>query len=225
MGQASANGLFVVGFHRDSEPTCQIVVSNAEGSASHTVQVARTDYDIQNITGLPQNTVTPTAPALLARIAAEVQRKNVGFASHADSDDFRNGFIMPLKAVRVSGRFGGQRILNGTPSTPHFGTDLACPTGTQIVAPAAGLVSFAESDMHYEGGLTMIDHGQGLISLYLHQSRVDVKAGDRVAQGQPIGLVGMKGRATGPHLCWRLRWHGRQLDASMLVGAKAPGVA
>jgi murein DD-endopeptidase MepM/ murein hydrolase activator NlpD len=215
----------VVGYDRDAGPSSTLIVANDEGSASHTLQLAPAEYDIQRVDGLPQNTVTPSDPALLERIKAEVARKQVGFASRTDDDAFGAGFIMPVQAVRISGRFGGQRVLNGVPATPHYGTDLACPTGAQIIAPAAGLICFAESDMHYEGGLTMIDHGQGLISLYLHQSRVDVTAGQRVAQGQPIGLVGMKGRATGPHLCWRLRWRGRQMNAALMVGVMAPGLA
>jgi murein DD-endopeptidase MepM/ murein hydrolase activator NlpD len=225
-GEASGQGLFVVGLDRDAPAEVIVTATTTDGaSESRTIAVAPTDYDIQRVDGLPQDTVTPTDPALLERIKAEVARKQVGFASRTDDDAFAGGFIMPVQAVRVSGRFGGQRILNGVPATPHYGADLACPEGTQIIAPAAGTVSFAEADMHYEGGLTMIDHGQGLISLYLHQSRVDVKAGDRVVQGQPIGLVGMKGRATGPHLCWRLRWHGRQMDPTLMVGVAAPGAA
>ena len=74
-------------------------------------------------------------------------------------------------------------------------------------------------------GLTLIDHGQGLISAYLHQSRLDVQPGDRVVQGQAIGRVGSSGRATGPHLCWRLKWRDRNLDPSHLVGAEAPPMA
>ena len=80
----------------------------------------------------------------------------------------------------------------------------------------------ANPDMHFEGGLTMIDHGQGLVTVYLHQSRIDVKAGDPVVQGQVIGAVGMTGRATGPHLCWRMRWRGRNLDPMLLVGLQPP---
>ena len=80
----------------------------------------------------------------------------------------------------------------------------------------------AEPDLHFEGGLTLIDHGQGLIGMFLHQSRLLVRAGDRVARGQPIGAVGQTGRATGPHLCWRLKWRDRNLDPSLLVGASAP---
>ena len=100
--------------------------------------------------------------------------------------------------------------------------DLAAPEGTPIRAPAAGLVVMADPDMHFEGGLTLIDHGQGLVSMYLHQSRQDIRAGQRVAQGQPIGAVGHKGRATGPHLCWRMTWRGRHMDPSLFLGAHPP---
>jgi len=220
--QASAEGLFVVGFDRDAPSQVTIRVVAKGGEVSRVLDIAKTAYDIQRIDGLPQDQVTPTDPALLARIHAEALRKAVGFASDVDSDNFRNGFIMPVKATRQSSRFGGQRILNGVPMTPHYGADLAAPIGTPVVAPAPGVVSFAETGLHYEGGLIMIDHGQGLISLYLHLSKVLVSKGDMVNRGQLIGEVGMEGRATGPHLCWRLKWHGRNLDPTLLVGARAP---
>lgn len=222
MGQASAKGLFLIGFDRDAAAAAVIGVQSAEGAATHEVQVAPVEYDVQRIDGLPQDTVTPEDPALLARIAAETARKNVGFASNIDNDFFEGGFDMPLKAIRVSGRFGGQRILNGVPSRPHYGADLAAPLGTPVSAPAPGIVSFAETGLHYEGGLIMIDHGQGLISLYLHLSRVDVTQGQALYRGQTIGAVGAEGRATGPHLCWRLKWHGRNLDPTLLINVKAP---
>jgi murein DD-endopeptidase MepM/ murein hydrolase activator NlpD len=116
----------------------------------------------------------------------------------------------------MSGAWGNQRVLNGVPATPHMGFDIAAPAGTPIKAPASGTVSLAESDLHYEGGLVFIDHGQGLISMYLHMSRVDVKPGDVVVQGQTIGAVGAKGRATGPHLCWRMKWRDRYLNPAIV---------
>jgi murein DD-endopeptidase MepM/ murein hydrolase activator NlpD len=124
--------------------------------------------------------------------------------------------------VRRSSRFGGQRILNGEAKRPHYGVDLAAPVGTPVVAPAAGVVSFAETGLHYEGGLILIDHGQGLITAYLHLSRVAVTAGQSVTQGQLIGAVGKEGRATGPHLCWRMRWRDQNLDPSLMVGLAPP---
>ena len=186
------------------------------------MQVAPTAYDIQKIDGLPQDTVTPSDPALLARIHAEAQRKAMGFASRADTDDFKTGFSMPLQSYRQSARFGGQRIMNGTPMRPHYGADLAAPVGTLVMAPADAIVAFAETGLHYEGGLILLDHGQGLITDYLHLSRIDVKPGQRVVRGQIIGAVGKEGRATGPHLCWRMKWRDRNLDPMLFVGARAP---
>jgi murein DD-endopeptidase MepM/ murein hydrolase activator NlpD len=135
---------------------------------------------------------------------------------------FRDGFVTPVSSYRLSGRFGGQRILNGVPERPHNGSDLAAPIGTPVTAPADGRVSFAETGLHYEGALILIDHGQGLVSAYLHLSRVDVAAGQSVTRGQLIGLVGKEGRATGPHLCWRMKWRGRNLDPLLMVGAPQP---
>jgi murein DD-endopeptidase MepM/ murein hydrolase activator NlpD len=83
-------------------------------------------------------------------------------------------------------------------------------------------VCFAESGLHYEGGLIMLDHGQGLISAYLHLSELEVRQGQRVEQGDKIGEVGREGRATGPHLCWRMKWRGRNMDPLLMIGARAP---
>ena len=221
-GTASATGLFVVGFDRDAGPSADLVVRTKDGQAEHRIAIDKVDYDIQRIDGLPPDQVEPSDPVLLARIAAEARRKAVGFASDLDADDFKGGFILPVEGARLSARFGGQRILNGEAKRPHYGDDLAAPVGTPVVAPAPGVVAFAETGLHYEGGLIMIDHGQGLISLYLHLSRIDVAVGQAVSRGQTIGAVGKEGRATGPHLCWRLKWRGRNLDPMLLVGPGAP---
>ncbi|WP_374345329.1 M23 family metallopeptidase [Phenylobacterium sp.] len=221
-GQASEAGYFFVGFDRDAPAQVEIKVATPDGEATHIAVIAPGLFNIQRIDGLPQDQVSPQDPVLLARIAAEVERKTAGFASLVDLDAFRTGFITPVAKYRLSAKFGGQRILNGEPKRPHYGDDLAAPVGTPIRAPAAGVVAFAETGLHFEGGLTLIDHGQGLITAYLHQSRIDVKAGDSVARGQVIGAVGKEGRVTGPHLCWRMKWHGRNLDPMLLVGAKAP---
>ena len=222
VGPASAQGLFVVGFDRDGPPDAEIRVRTQDGEAAHRAEIAKGVFDIQRISGLPEDQVTPTDPALLARLEAEARRKAAGFASRADIDDFKDGFVLPVHGFRLTAHFGGQRILNGEPKRPHYGDDLAAPVGTPVSAPAGGVVSFAETGLHYEGGLIMIDHGQGLVSCYLHLSRVDVSRGQSVRRGEPIGAVGKEGRATGPHLCWRLKWRGRNLDPMLLVGARAP---
>lgn len=222
VGTASLAGYFFVGFDRDARTETTLTVETELGATSQTLAIAKGDFDIQRIGGLPQDQVAPSDPALLARIRAEAALKAAAYASRIDDDAFRGGFTMPLKSWRLSARFGGQRILNGLPQTPHFGSDLAAPTGSAIMAPAAGVVTLANPAMHFEGGLTMIDHGQGLVTVYLHQSRIDVSAGDTVVQGQAIGAVGMTGRATGPHLCWRMRWRGLNLDPLLLVGLQPP---
>ena len=218
IGPASADGYFFLGFDRDAPAAATVSAQTDQGVVSYAMTIVPGDFDIQRINGLPQDQVNPTDPALLERIKADIALKAAGFASRIDSDGFRTGFTMPLKTWRQSARFGGQRILNGEPKTPHFGADLAAPLGAPILAPAPGVVSFSKPDMHFEGGLTMIDHGQGLISLYLHQSKILVAAGDSVVRGQTIGAVGVTGRTTGPHLCWRLKWRGRNLDPMLMAG-------
>lgn len=108
------------------------------------------------------------------------------------------------------------------PRPPHYGIDLAAPRGTPVYAPAGGVVLLAENGMLFEGGLIMIDHGQGLVAAYLHLSSVDVLRGQSVTRGERIGAVGATGRATGPHLCWRLKWRGRNMNPMLLVGAQTP---
>ena len=216
-GPVDRTGSFYVGFDRDAAAISTLEIRNGDKSDKATLTVAPTTYDVQRVDGLPQNTVTPTDPELLARIKREVVLKNDAFASRLDADYFRGGFHWPLEHFVVSGHFGNQRILNGTPASPHMGFDMAAPTGTPIHAPQKGLVVLSETDLFYEGGLLLIDHGQGLISMYLHQSRVIARKGDVVEPGQVIGEVGAKGRATGPHLCWRLKWTDRHMDPSLMV--------
>jgi len=220
-GPVDRSGSFYVGFDRDAPISSTIEIRHGDKAEQTSLSIAPTTYDIQRVDGLPQDTVTPTAPELLERIKREAALKNEAFASRLDADYFRGGFQWPLEHFIVSGHFGNQRVLNGTPASPHMGFDMAAPTGTPIHAPQKGLVVLSETDLFYEGGLLLIDHGQGLISMYLHQSRVLAKKGDLVAPGQVIGEVGAKGRATGPHLCWRLKWTDRHMDPSLMVPASA----
>jgi len=222
VGLASRGGVFILGFDRDEAPTARLEVRHRGGVFTRTLAIARGTFGVQRVDGVPQDTVTPTDPALLERIRREAEMKAEGYASIAPTDDFAEGFRWPLDAFRISSRFGNQRILNGVPNRPHYGIDLASPAGTPIKAAATGLVVLAHARMHFEGGLTLIDHGQGLVGAYLHQSKILVKPGDRVLKGQRIGAVGMTGRATGPHLCWRLKWRGRNLDPSLLVATPVP---
>ena len=218
VGAADAEGWVVLGFTRDHGAQAQVSATANGATVNERYDVAAREFDIQRVNGLPQQTVTPDDPAVLERIRRESALKQEGFQSQADIEGFLDGFIRPVEGGVVTGRWGNQRILNGTPSTPHFGYDIAVPDGTPIHAPAAGVVTLAQPDMHYEGGLVFIDHGQGLITMYLHMSRVDVHVGDTLEQGQVIGAVGARGRATGPHLCWRMKLrNAQQLDPSVAI--------
>ncbi|HRJ64327.1 M23 family metallopeptidase [Brevundimonas sp. UBA2416] len=214
---ASADGAFIIGFDRDAAGSVQIEARLDGRSTGRTLDIARGRFPSTSVNGLPPSTVEPSDPELLARIQREILVKTEGFASRIDADHFRDGFDWPLESFRVTSRWGSQRVLNGTPARPHYGIDLAAPQGTVIRAPAAGRVALAQPGLHFEGGLVLIDHGQGLITAYLHQSRLDVAAGQELRRGDPVGRVGMTGRTTGPHLCWRMKWRDRNLDPSLLV--------
>jgi murein DD-endopeptidase MepM/ murein hydrolase activator NlpD len=117
----------------------------------------------------------------------------------------------------ITGVYGSQRVYNGVPKNPHYGVDYAAPTGTEVVAPAAGIVRLAHPDLFYSGGTMIIDHGHGLSSSFLHLSGLLVAEGARVTRGQPIALVGATGRATGPHLDWRMNWHQQRIDPQLVL--------
>ncbi|MEZ5994759.1 MAG: M23 family metallopeptidase [Hyphomonadaceae bacterium] len=216
MGGADEQGWAVIGFSREHGARARVEAAANGASVSEAYDIAPREFDIQRVNGLPPQTVNPTDPAVLARIQRDAALKRDAFASEAPLEGWLDGFIMPVEGT-VTGRWGNQRILNGEPRDPHFGYDIAAPEGTPVRAPASGVVVLANPDMHFEGGLVFIDHGEGLITMYLHMSRLDVAVGDEVVQGQVIGAVGARGRATGPHLCWRMRLHGRQLDPSVAV--------
>lgn len=214
---ASADGWFVVGFDRDAPGSIQIEARSEGRSVSRVLDIAPGTFPSTVVNGLPPSTVEPSDPVLLARIQREVVLKTEAFASRIDAEGFKDGFIWPLETYRVTSQWGAQRVLNGTPARPHYGIDLAAPQGSAIRAPAPGRVTLAQPSMHFEGGLVLIDHGQGLITAYLHQSRLEVREGQDLMRGDLIGRVGMTGRATGPHLCWRMKWRDRNLDPSLLV--------
>ena len=218
------SGLFAFGFDRDHGPAARLVLSYPDGtSIERRLEVAPREWAIQRIDGLPQKYVTPP-PETLARIAKERKLKTAARAARIGDTWFAQPFIWPATGP-ITGVFGSQRIYNGEPRRPHYGVDVAAPTGTPIVAPQAGVVTLAEADMYFEGGLAFLDHGHGVTSVMMHMSRVDVEAGQRVEQGETIGAIGATGRATGPHLHWGMFWRGAQIDPQTLVGPMPDGQA
>ncbi len=213
--RVSPDGRFAFGIGRDEARDARVDITLPDGSRERVVvAVKKRDWPVERVTGVPQKTVDPPP-----EIAARIVREQAAVAAQRQRDDDRPdlfaGFIWPVEG-RISGRFGRQRVYNGTPGAPHSGTDIAAPQGTPIKAPAGGLVVFAEPDLYLTGGTVLIDHGHGVGSNFLHLSRLDVTPGQRVEQGDIIGRVGATGRATGPHLHWGITWFETRLDPQLL---------
>jgi murein DD-endopeptidase MepM/ murein hydrolase activator NlpD len=162
---------------------------------------------------VPSETFMRVRRPELARIEAARSR-------NSESAGWLQPFQWPVKG-RISGRFGSQRIYQGVPGAYHSGLDIAPGAGVPYVAPADGVVTLAASKpFSLEGNLLIIDHGMGLNSAFLHSSRISVKEGDRVRQGQLLGYVGATGRASGPHLHWSLKWQDARLDPLLFLPAQ-----
>lgn len=214
--RVTPNGQFVIGFDRDAPAQARLVEITAAGQRrEHRLAIAPRHYDIQSVTGVPQQTVEPP-PEQLQRIVDE--QKMVENARAVDSDrlDFLGEFQWPILG-RISGVYGSQRIYNGKPGRPHFGVDVAAPVGAPARAPADATITLAQPDLFFSGGTLIMDHGYGVSSTFMHLSRLLVKTGDVVKAGQVIGEVGAIGRASGPHLDWRINWYKVRIDPQLLV--------
>lgn len=130
-------------------------------------------------------------------------------------------FSLPARG-RLSSRFGLRRFFNGEPRSPHSGLDIALPRGSTVGAAAGGQV-LSVDDFFFNGKTVWIDHGNGLITMYCHLDRIDVRPGEAVTPGQPIGLSGMTGRASGPHLHWSVIMNGATVDPLLFVGRPPRG--
>ena len=216
---ADENGNFIIGFDRDAPRTAALSISAPNYQPLNRVlEIAPRRYLVRNISGLPARTIDPP-PETIARIEREAAIKKQKWQSNnMQTQGFLENFRWPLNSVHITSPWGAIRRLNGTMGRPHYGVDLRGARGTPIYAPASGEIILARSNFYFEGGIVAIDHGQGLISLSFHMSRVAVTEGDIVRRGQLVGAVGSTGRSTGPHLHWSLRWRGRQLDPQLMVG-------
>jgi murein DD-endopeptidase MepM/ murein hydrolase activator NlpD len=219
----SADGLFVLGFHRDDVTPQELLAMDASGkTAKLTLTPEMRDWEIQRIDNLPTNMVTPPE-AVITRIKKDIKNVKAARAVISDFDDvLKNGFVWPVWG-RISGIYGAQRILNGKPRQPHYGIDIAAPSGVAVRAAGAGRVTMA-MDLYFTGGTVIIDHGFGLNSTYSHLKDMYVRPGDRVTRGGVIGSVGSTGRSTGPHLDWRINWRNKRLDPLLIAGPLRPAL-
>ncbi|MBN8264946.1 MAG: M23 family metallopeptidase [Xanthomonadales bacterium] len=209
-------GSFVFGIGRDATGEAVLRIKQpATGRIEHRIAITPRDWPVERIDGVPPATVDPPKA-----IAERIEREQARVAAARERDDPRTGFAQvfawPLQG-RISGRFGNQRVYNGTPKSPHSGMDIAAPAGTPVKAPADGVISFADAGLYLTGGTLVLDHGHGISSNFLHLSRIDVRPGDVVRQGDVIGAVGATGRATGPHLHWGMNWFDVRIDPLLVL--------
>jgi hypothetical protein len=219
--RVGADGAFAFGVGRDEAGPLKLTVRWFDGATeTANIRITGRDWPIENIHGVPPATVNPPAD-IAQRIEREQAAVSAARVRDDERDDYEQTFHWPVHG-RVSGRFGNQRVYvlaDGTavPKSPHSGMDIAASTGTPVLAPAAGVVTFVAPDLYLTGGTVLLDHGHGVSSNFLHLSRIDVHVGDRVLQDQPIGAVGATGRATGPHLHWGINWFDVRIDPLLVL--------
>jgi murein DD-endopeptidase MepM/ murein hydrolase activator NlpD len=218
--KVASNGRVVFGVGRDETGGKMAIVHLPDRrEVRREIAITPRKFVIENINGVPEATVNPS-PEDAARIEREQAQVNLARTRDDDRTDFDVKLAWPVLG-RISGHYGSQRIYNGTPKSWHSGVDVAATQGTPVHAPAGGIVIFANPDLFLTGGTVLIDHGLGISSNFLHLSRIDVKVGERVEQGQVIGLVGKTGRATGPHMHWGMNWLTVRIDPELLVDPAA----
>jgi murein DD-endopeptidase MepM/ murein hydrolase activator NlpD len=192
-------------------------------SSKRTFPVAAGVYPKIKVQLAVEKKFTEPSPEQQAQIAEGVKIKDDYLNRVSPGHEWDGNFAAPVEAEN-SDVFGSQRIFNGVAQRPHLGLDYRVHTGTPVAAMNQGTVLLARF-LYFEGNCVVIDHGQGLLTLYFHLSEIKVKEGDPVKRGEIIGLSGGTGRATGPHLHVGVRWQGISLDPARLLHMPLPALA
>ena len=222
LDKASGDWIGFAGVDYDTKPGSYDLVMNgvaANGSKisfAQLIPVAKGFYRTSAIS-VPKKYVDPD-PADAARIIAERDFKNEVLNKITNSQLWSGSFVAAA-GISTSSEFGSQRTYNGKRQSVHQGLDYRATVGTPVRAINGGKVIIAR-DLYYEGNCVVIDHGQGLLSLYFHLSQFKIKEGDTVTKGQQIALSGGTGRVTGPHLHLAVRWQGSYVNPATLLGLK-----
>ena len=174
-------------------------------------------YPVQHVT-IKDNAMVEPPTEVIARIEAESAHLKTVRSTWREEAATNAAFVLPAKG-RLSGRFGGSRVLNGKPRAPHAGLDVAIGTGTPVVAPSDGVI-LDVGDYYFCGKTMFIDHGNGLLSLFCHLSEHTAKVGDRVSKGQSVARSGATGRASGPHLHWSVYLNGVSVEPELFIAAR-----
>lgn len=212
----SKTGDFVFGFGRDEIKPHKLTVTNLLGDIEEKILIPQTrEYNIQRINGIKKSIMKPN-PKAVSRSGKDNTQIALARKTASAFTAFAEGFIAPINGP-ITGVYGSQRVFNGEKKRPHYGLDYAGKTGDPVKAPADGKVLLFVPDMFYSGGTMIIDHGHGVTSTFLHLSASKVKQGDLVKKGQEVASVGASGRATGPHLDWRINWFNVRLDPAYVL--------
>jgi murein DD-endopeptidase MepM/ murein hydrolase activator NlpD len=205
----------IVGIALATEPGTQTLRIERASGVTRTLQFEVKDkaYATQSLT-VEARKVNPLAEDL-KRIESETERVQRAITTWRDSADVTLAFVAPIDGER-SDSYGMRRIFNGEARKPHSGMDIPAPAGTAIHAPAAGIVLDA-GDFFFNGNTVLIDHGQGLVTMYCHLSRIDVTPAQQVTAGATIGLVGATGRVTGAHLHFGVALNGAMVDPALFL--------
>ncbi len=208
----------IVGIPLATEPGRQVVklVTPSANDKDREIpfDVAPKAYATQNLT-VEARKADPL-PEDLKRIDAETERTERALATYTESRSPTWRWTAPVQGER-SDSYGKRRVFNGLPRKPHSGMDIAAPTGTPIRSPAAGRV-VETGDFFFNGNTVFVDHGQGVLTMYCHLSRIDVMSGAVVQEGDVLGLVGATGRVTGPHLHWGVSVNRAMVNPELLLG-------
>ena len=216
------DGIFFLAFPHNSKPVSELKVLFPSGKVEHRdLKITQRRYTTQYIDGLPARKVRPR-PEDLKRISGERSFLKKAHSNLILTHTFVDmNFIWPAIGT-ISGVFGSRRVLNSIPKKPHLGIDIAAPEGTPVRSTTNGKVLLIHQDLFFNGKTIYIDHGLGLISIYIHLSKIYVKTGETIVTGQTIGEIGSTGRATGPHLHWEIRLENIKLDPKILAGPMPP---
>ena len=205
----------LIGLPLDTSPGRHSVdITTDEGSLKVSFEVLPKEFPVQRLTIANDRLVNPNAGDL-KRIAKETARMRAAYALASFGRGDLHPFLLPVEG-ELSSPFGRKRILNGQPRNPHRGLDIAADTGTPIIAPAAGTV-VVTGNFFFNGNTVLIDHGDGLVTMYCHLHEIHVNEGGALARGETFGSVGATGRATGPHLHWTVSMHGAKVDPLALI--------
>lgn len=215
------SGMFLIGFDRDAKGKQKLKVTfKNKKSKIFVYDLEKREYEIQRLKLARKYVVPPKRE--LRRIKEETAEMKSARAKFSKSGEafYTSGFAYPLDSVNITSVFGSQRVLNGKKANIHNGLDFGADEGDSIRAIAGGEVRIAGEKFYYNGTFVLLDHGQGLSSVYLHMSKLLVETGQKVKKGEVLGLVGATGRATGPHLHLGVQWYKKRIDPMSLFEIK-----